>query len=341
MLTRLFYPHIGGVERHVGEINKRLVKKGHRVTVVTERIKETKESEIVEGINVLRIPYPKIRFLGLLYIWLWFLKNRSLINQSDIIHCHDVFIWYLPMRFFSSKKPVYVTFHGYEGSEPPTRRAIFHHKLAERLSWGNLCIGDFHKKWYRVKPTFVSYGGVEEKDIKTTSKRDKTAVFIGRLSKDTGILLYIKALVSLKKQGITLSLDIFGDGPQREEAEKLAQNYDLACRFHGFVREVDKKLRQFRFAFVSRYLAILEAMVVKKLVFAVFDDQIKRDYLKMAPFAKWIIIESNPKKLSEKIKYYLNHPEEEEKLLEKAYNWAKKKSWDKVVELYLKLWREK
>jgi len=59
----------------------------------------------------------------------------------------------------------------------------------------------------------------------------------------------------------------------------------------------------------------------------------------MAPFAKWIVIESEPKKLTEKIKYYFNHPEEEEKLVEKAYNWATKQSWDRMVGMYEKLWQ--
>ena len=35
-LARRFYPLIGGVEKHVMEISKRLVAAGHRVIVVTE-----------------------------------------------------------------------------------------------------------------------------------------------------------------------------------------------------------------------------------------------------------------------------------------------------------------
>ena len=36
-LTRLYFPHIGGVERHVEEIGKRLIVKGKGVTVVTTK----------------------------------------------------------------------------------------------------------------------------------------------------------------------------------------------------------------------------------------------------------------------------------------------------------------
>ena len=346
MLSRFFYPHIGGVEKHIEEIARRLIKKGYKVTIITEKIANTKEFEVIKKIRIFRLPYPKIRFIGLFWIWIWLLKNRSLINQSSLVHCHDVFIWYLPIRFLTPKKPVYITFHGYEGPEIPTHKAVFHHKLAERLSWGNICIGDFHKKWYGVKPTFISYGAVNlGQKQKNDSSKQKSAVFIGRLDKDTGILTYIKALATLYKQNykqnISFSLDIFGDGPQKAKAEKLIQKCRLPCRFHGFVKEANKKLFKFKFAFVSRYLAILEAMAAKRLVFAVYDNEIKKDYLQMAPFAQWIVIESDPKKLAEKIKYYLNHPKAEKKLVNQAYNWAKKQTWEKVTAIYLKLWNLK
>lgn len=329
-LTRLFYPHIGGVERHVGEISKRLVKMGHKVTVVTERIEGTKEVEEFKGIKVIRIPYPKIRFLGLLYIWFWFLKNRTLINQSDLIHCHDVFIWYLPMRFLHLKKPVYTTFHGWEGVFPPRKKAILIRKLAEKLSWGNICVGDYIAKWYGTKPDYVTYGGVNL-DQRVDRPNQEGAVFIGRLDKDTGLPIYLKALDRLNTEYQILFL---GDGPLRKEAEKYG-------KVVGFVKDVKSYVLQSRFVFTSGYLSILEAMATKRLVFCVYDNPLKKDYLEMAPFAKWIVIESDPKKLAKKIKYYLGHPDEEEKLIERAYNWAIKQSWDKVVELYLKLWRAK
>ena len=79
-------------------------------------------------------------------------------------------------------------------------------------------------------------------------------------------------------------------------------------------------------------------MAAKKLVFAVYDNPVKQDYLEMSPFAKWIVAENSPKILAEKVGYYLKHPEEEKKLVEEGYNWASRQTWDKVVSLYLKLW---
>ena len=42
--SRLFYPHIGGVEKHVWEIARRLTKKGNRVIVVSEEESEVYQS---------------------------------------------------------------------------------------------------------------------------------------------------------------------------------------------------------------------------------------------------------------------------------------------------------
>ncbi|HEX8932546.1 MAG TPA: glycosyltransferase, partial [Patescibacteria group bacterium] len=53
-LARRFYPDIGGVEKHVLEISKRLAAIGHEVTVVAEGI-STKETALFEkkiGIKV-------------------------------------------------------------------------------------------------------------------------------------------------------------------------------------------------------------------------------------------------------------------------------------------------
>src|SRR6266404_2210228 len=178
-LCRFFYPHIGGVEKHVMEISKRLIKKGHEVTVITEMpaaVSDSKKrllrfeklelalTESVNGIKIYRIfnggedKFKKFR------IWKEMLRLQKVIQNADVVHCHDVFFWYLPFRFLYPQKPVYTTFHGYE-RYPITKSAIRVRKLSEKLSWGNICIGDFIPKWYGTKATIVSYGGVDVKRI--------------------------------------------------------------------------------------------------------------------------------------------------------------------------------
>ena len=50
-----FTPHIGGVESHVLELSRELVRRGHEVTVLTSLLEDTKESESIDGIRVRRV----------------------------------------------------------------------------------------------------------------------------------------------------------------------------------------------------------------------------------------------------------------------------------------------
>lgn len=141
--TRRAWPDIGGVEKHVGEVAKALEKKGHSVRIISER----------------DIKYPHIKFFGLLFIWFWLFRNRNIIEKADVVHCHDVFIWYLPFRFLYPGKPVFTTFHGWEGVWPIPRKNILLKRLAAKLSWGTIAVGHFIEKYYGIKADKIIYGG--------------------------------------------------------------------------------------------------------------------------------------------------------------------------------------
>jgi glycosyltransferase involved in cell wall biosynthesis len=59
-LTPRFYPDIGGVETHVLEIGKELIKKNHTVSLITEqnsaRNNESPATNIF-GINIMRLDF--------------------------------------------------------------------------------------------------------------------------------------------------------------------------------------------------------------------------------------------------------------------------------------------
>lgn len=160
---RRFWPLIGGVEKHVLEISKRMIKKGNKIVVITEWGKDDgglKAFEKFEEINIYRIPITTNEKLKKFQIWRWLWKNRKLINEADIVHCHDLFYWFLPFKFIYPRKKVFTTFHGYEGSQPPKWNQVLSHKTAGWLSMGTMAIGDWHEKWYGIKSDIVSYGAV-------------------------------------------------------------------------------------------------------------------------------------------------------------------------------------
>src|SRR3989344_3372691 len=265
-LTRLFHPHIGGVETHVFQISKRLIDGSHRIVVLTEKNEyKLHNKESVDGIEIYRIPVGKNEWFKKFQIWWWLWNHRFLIKKADIIHCHDVFFWYLPFRFLFFNKPAYTTFHGYE-SYPVSKKAITIRKISEILSWGNICIGDYIKKWYGTKPTHVSYG---------------------RLDEQTGILTYTDAVEIIKKKIPNFDFLAIGDGELKNKISRKVKIYEALDNASDY-------FQKYNFAFVSRYLSILEAMAAKRLVFAVYDNPLKEDYLRIAPFSKYITISSSP-----------------------------------------------
>ncbi|MBF8250054.1 MAG: hypothetical protein HW400_655 [Candidatus Levybacteria bacterium] len=338
--SRLFYPHIGGVEKHVIEISRILIKKGHKVNIITEQhSQDLKIKELIEGIEVFRIPKLEKGGFKKFKIWKWLWDNRRLIKNADIVHCHDVFFWYLPFRFLFPFKKIFTTFHGYEGY-PLKSKNILIHKISEKLSMGNICIGDFIKKWYGTKPTYVSYGGVSISEIKnhpfdklrTKIKNENSAIFIGRLDEQTGILTYVEAVNILRKKIPSFDFLIIGDGNLKTEiGEKI--------KILNPVSNAAEYLKNYNFAFVSRYLSILEAMTAKKMVFAVYDNPLKEDYLRMAPFSRYITISNSSSELVSKINYYSDNLNEKEKIVENAYKWVKNQTWEELSNVYLKLWR--
>lgn len=329
--TRRFWPDIGGVEKHVLEISKRFKAQGYKITVVTESQDTSNKKIPFKGIQVFRIPYHSKRKKKL-FIWKWLWKHRAIIQEADVIHCHDVFYWYLPFRFLFLRKPVFTTFHGYE-SYPIKKTAIIVRKISEVLSFGTICIGDFIEKWYKTRPTYVSYGAVEPLETKKTQNLKKdSALFFGRLDEQTGIRTYVAAFELLRKKFPRFALLVIGDGKYRRTISKKV-------KVIGFKKNPEYFFPRYHFAFVSRYLSILEAMMAKKLVVAVYDNPLKEDYLRMTPFAKFIIIAKTPSELSRKVQFVLKNPRIENQMIEKAYKFARRQTWKSMLELYMMLWK--
>ncbi|AJM91323.1 glycosyltransferase family 4 protein [Nitrosopumilus piranensis] len=332
MITPNFYPNIGGVEKHVLQVTNEIIKKGHQVTVLTRKYeKKLHDQETINEINIIRFPLE-----NLLNTWKWLYKNKTLIKNSDIVHCHDyrVFVfYYLPFRILFPFKHVFITYHGFEGFVPIPRKIFLLRKLSELLTNGNICIGKYIVKWYKTKTNHISYGGVIPSKITKVSNNSFT--FIGRLEKDTGILLFIKAIKLIKdKIGVNLIVDICGDGSLKDTIIKLNEENNLNIKIHG-ITNPDKFIDKNQFVFCTGYLGILESLIKKRLVFSVYDNPLKQDYLDSLDMT---ITCNSSEQLAEKIIYYVDNFDETEKKIEKGYEFAKLQTWNKLSDTYLSLW---
>lgn len=333
-LTHYFYPHIGGVEKHVLQISKQLTKQHHQITIITSKYDPTLSlSSQYQDIQIIRIPNidnwirPNKKT-----IWHWIIKHQKLFQNADIIHCHDVFFWYLPLRLLIPQKPVFTTFHGYEGKYPPSTKAIVIRKISEKLSYDHICVGKYLSKWYHTNCHNITYGATTTPSRLAPPRSNNTAIFIGRFSPDTGINSYLKAIDILNAKKIKLNLEFCGGGP----LEKKISQYG---KLLGYQTDISAPLKRNRFAFVSGYLTIMEAMAHQRLVFATYDNPLKKDYLQMTPFKDLINIASNPKQLAQQIQYYIKHPDKEKLKIKSAYHWVQSQTWEKLTHQYQQLWK--
>jgi len=213
--------------------------------------------------------------------------------------------------------------------------------MATSITRGNITIGHYIPKWYGTRYNFISYGGVDPPEEEPPLPSEDKAIFIGRLEPDIGIMEYVEALIILKENfKISLELDIFGDGTLREWIEKKVQNHGLSVKLHGFVQDPEQYISSPRFAFASSYLAILDAMVHKRAIFSIYQNELKKDYLSLMPYANELLsISPNPLDLAEKVALALQDKNHLQERVERAYNFAKEQTWEKVAELYLSLYR--
>lgn len=229
------YPHIGGVEKHVYQISKQLEKTGHFITTISEE----------------DIKQPQIKIIGLMYIWLWFLRNIHLIKEADVVHIHDVFIWILPFRFLFPRKKFYITFHGWEGKFPPTVWSIFNKRVANKLTNGSIAVGRYIEKWYGIKSNFIIHGAVDKVNKIKFKKQKNTIVWLGRQDKDTGYF---------------------------EFKEWLETRKNLVVKYVSNDPNPEKNLKSAEFCVPSGYLSYLEAKNYGCKIITFANNPLKEDY---------------------------------------------------------------
>jgi glycosyltransferase involved in cell wall biosynthesis len=234
---------------------------------------------------------------------------------------------------------MFITFHGHEGRFPLGRRHLYGRKVAEALTRGNICVGHFLEKWYGTRSNLITYGAVDPPRLQITPEC-QSIVFVGRVEEDTGIRIYLQALHLLRqKTSESWKLYICGDGPLRTWAEEYAREHGLNVDLLGWVQDPSPWVQRSRFVFSSGYLAMLEAMISRRLVFCVYQNPVKRDYLEMIPDAeKMLVISGHAEGLAGEFERVLRDPNREACLVDKAFRFAERHSWENLADTYLKLY---
>lgn len=322
-IARLYKPHIGGVEKHVGILSSMLLKSGFRVILITELFdKSLPKHELVDGVEVHRINYPRVKYFGIIFLWFKLLSYIKLIINSELIHIHDVYVWYLPYRVLFFWKKSFLTIHGWEGKYPISKASLFQKRIASKLSKKTLLIGAYLKKLYGLKSNNVLYGFIDSADISKKVAKKRLIVFLGRLEKDTGIELLLEYLGKSRSRN-KFDVVFCGDGQFRAECEKYG-------KVTGFI-DPKKYIGDAEFLIASGYLSVFEGLKYRCKVVVIASSRVRRLIFKNTPFNKYVSICANNSdfdKAFSKVKYDV----------ELGYEWAKKHDSEYLYSKYARMW---
>lgn len=354
----------GGVERHALEVAKRLAK-NHEVTVVTEAKSSSTEDSSqtyhsqaisaneakseksrvksshfirkkIESVTILYFTFGGKNFIKKFVIWVRMIEIISLVSASDVIHCHDVFIWVLPLRVLFPFKKIYITFHGYEGY-PITIKAKIIRKVSHILSNGSINVGRYIEKWYGTKPDYITYGAVDEEEFKgirsnipVKSAKPLKILFIGRLEEINSLPQYLKVLSELRKKRTNFMFKAFGIGSMEKETSKMGKVFTRRNSLKNLLKETN-------IVFSASYLSCMEGLISKRRVFCLYSEPVRKDCFEMAPFGKFVSLSGSIEEMADEIVEYVNAGKDEK--LNSGYLWTKNQTWDKLTQLYLKLWK--
>ncbi len=262
---------IGGIARHVGELYPELVKLGHEVYIITPEFGNAPMYEVVEGIQVHRVPVkPGNDF----FHWVVNL-NQSMGQQGgkvmaeegdfDLIHAHDWLVGDAAIALkHTFKVPLIATIHATEyGRHNGIHNDIQYYingkeELLAFNAWRIIVCTDYmrrevehalHSPWDKID---VIYNGIraEKKlhhqnfhaqDFRRFFAKDneKIVYYVGRMTYEKGVSVLLNAAAKvLWEMGGNVKFVIIGGG-NTEHLKKQAWDARIwdKCYFTGFISD--------------------------------------------------------------------------------------------------------
>ena len=253
IFSALYLPNMGGIEKYTYNMAKALVARGNKVTIVTSLLEGTKTSEVIEGIEIIRVPSfnllngrlpvskPNKKFQNI--------KATLLKRKFDVVivntrfYLHSIF----GMRFAKKINSLLLTIE--HGTNYLTFNNTFLDILVKVYEHSITAVGKrYCKNYYGVshlcndwlkqfkidaKGVLYNYIDIEEVEmIKSTPKisyrmlynipKDAIVVtFTGRLVKEKGILNLVDAIDKLYQENKNIYLMIAGEGNCQTVLEQI------------------------------------------------------------------------------------------------------------------------
>jgi glycosyltransferase involved in cell wall biosynthesis len=244
MVTPRYFPFMGGVENHIYEVTRRLVRAGLDITVLTaDPSRRLPSTERAEGVTIRRVhAWPSERDYFFAPDMYQIIKQ----GQWDLIHVQSYHTLVAPLAMFAALQagiPYVVTFHGgghsssLRNAARGAQRALLRPLLAraERLVAIAEFEIDFYGKALRLPPEKFAYipNGAE---ISFTGQPAAATTIgpliasIGRLERYKGHHRMIEAMPLMLAQQPDARLWIAGSGTYEPELRRLANKLGVADR---------------------------------------------------------------------------------------------------------------
>lgn len=247
MITREFPPKSGGIGYYVYNLSKKLVERGHQITVITRGSVNKTKKEVVDGIQLFRVPFfPLYPF----HIWIHgaFVNRlfRKLEPRLTLVHLHTP----VPPPIKTSL-PLITTVHTPMKVDARHHEILDFYSLAEKvqsmvvyppielkLLRASKKITTVSKsvarelKEYGLNPTEITVvgNGVDEKTFVPMLNKEQTETYVlytGILRARKGLFDLIKCAEYVCKVYSDVKFVVCGRGPFLLKLEKEIQKMDL------------------------------------------------------------------------------------------------------------------
>ena len=380
ILTHWFQPHIGGIEIVAYNHAKEIVKRGHQVTIISSKIGEEVEEEIIDGIKVIRVkalnffenhfgvPYP-IFYPKLL------LRLKEEIKESDVINTHGIvwmhsFLGAIISRIY--RKPIVLHQHNtYINYKNPILRLI--EKIADKtigrytLNSADhiIAVSGETKKYVlsiakKLNNISISYNGVNFKRFKPIRNkkilRDELKInpeaficlTVRRITFKNGIDTFLQVAKFFNEKRKDILFVLGGKGPDTDMVKKyIKENHLSNIKFIGFVSDEE----------LPDYYALSDVFILPSKTGEGFPLVVTEAFASGLPVigtnaggqieiirndkTGFIVEPNEPKQIARKIEYL----SENKKLLEEMSKNCRKLiekefSWEKNVDKLLSVYQE-
>ena len=246
-----YYPERGGIQNVIQFVSERLQSIGHSIQVICLTDDGVSSHEIINGVEVFRIPdkyHPYLYGYSIPFISFFF-DNRSIFDRVDIIHVHgyaSLLSWQvlrlLNSQGYSSK--LIFTPH-YEGIGFSRFRNLLHvaYRYLAKSSFEHpeliTCVSEYEKNnilcHFEIDPhkikviaNGINYPVSHEPTVKILNEESVNILFVGRMERKKGIQYLLRALSIIDREDdINFNLFLVGEGSYSDELRNITSKLEL------------------------------------------------------------------------------------------------------------------